>query len=678
MQFTLLKSALQRQFNEMKKYDLFRVQLDKDKLWDTYLASFPEGTNPMFRERTEHDCNCCKQFIRAAGNMVAIVNGQLVSIFDVKVDGFYQVVADTLSTFVKSHEIENVFLHTERTAGTDKNYEIKDGVTKEWEHFYIQLPPELVCNGVDLGTKLGEFRSTKDVMLRALKDIPLETINTVLELIAQNSLYRGEEHKRNLELFKNLKRNFLHVTTESDQDMFVWAHLKSTPMPVSKIRSSVIGTLLVDLAEGKDIENAVGAYEFKVAPVNYKRPTALITQAMIDKAKATLEELGLTSALNRRFAVLEDVSVNNVLFADRTAKKRMNSVLDEIAPTASGSSKSFDKVEEVSIEVFLKDILPKADSLEVYFENRHNNNLLSLIAPCDLTAKGLFKWPNPFSWSYIGEVTDSIKERVKKAGGNITGDVCCRLTWDNSDDLDFHMIEKVGAGYEISYHNKRKLSPSCGMLDVDANAGGGYSGGFSKSNPPVENIFYENWKKMRPGVYELSVVQYSQQNTTDGGFEAEIDALGSILSFSYPKVLKTGERVVIAELHVSAEGVKVVPKLDSTQSVKEVWGIPTQTFHKVNVLMLSPNYWDEKAVGNKHFFFMLEGCLNDGKARGFFNEFLTPELDVHRKVFEVVGAKMTTEESPNQLSGIGFSSTQRNSVLCRVKGTFTRTIKIMF
>jgi hypothetical protein len=95
-------------------------------------------------------------------------------------------------------------------------------------------------------------------------------------------------------------------------------------------------------------------------------------------------------------------------------------------------------------------------------------------------------------------------------------------------------------------------------------------------------------------------------------------------------------------------------------------------------MMLSPNFWDGKGVGNKHYMFFLDGCKNDGSARGFYNEFLTPELEAHRKTMEIVGSKMRTEESNNQLSGLGFSSTQRNSVLCRVKGTFTRTIKVMF
>jgi hypothetical protein len=83
-------------------------------------------------------------------------------------------------------------------------------------------------------------------------------------------------------------------------------------------------------------------------------------------------------------------------------------------------------------------------------------------------------------------------------------------------------------------------------------------------------------------------------------------------------------------------------------------------------------------VGNKHYFFMLDACKNDGSARGFYNEFLCAELEPHRKTMEIVGSKMRAEESENQLSGLGFSSTQRNSVVCRVRGTFNRLLKITF
>ena len=75
---------------------------------------------------------------------------------------------------------------------------------------------------------------------------------------------------------------------------------------------------------------------------------------------------------------------------------------------------------------------------------------------------------------------------------------------------------------------------------------------------------------------------------------------------------------------------------------------------------------------------MMEGCINEGSARGFFNEYLSEDLTAHRKVLEMVGSAMKTAESPNQLSGIGCSSTQRNSVMCRVTGNFARVVKVVF
>jgi hypothetical protein len=93
----------------------------------------------------------------------------------------------------------------------------------------------------------------------------------------------------------------------------------------------------------------------------------------------------------------------------------------------------------------------------------------------------------------------------------------------------------------------------------------------------------------------------------------------------------------------------------------------------------SPNYWDEQdSTGNKHYFFFLKDCVNDSTPRGFFNEFLNEKLTPHRKVFEALGSKMRVTESENQLSGIGFSSTQRNSILAKIEGTTKRVIKIIF
>lgn len=666
MDFIKFKTAVAARFELMAPFGLFRTTMPKDELWVTYLDSFPAGTNNIYRERREYDCNCCKQFIRAVGNVVTIIDDHVVSIWDIDIDNpTYQTVADAMAKAVKAHPIENVFRHTERTAGTEKTFEAltEPGAVRAWNHFFVNIPPTFVLSKKDIGPTLGDFRSTFDVMRRGVLEITDDAISTTQELIEQNSLYRGAEHKAMLDAFANLKAKYKKNPT----DNYLWSLV--TVGAVARIRNTSIGTLLVDLSEGRDLDSAVASFEAKVAPANYKRPTALVTKAMIDNAKKTIEGLGLTSALERRYATINDITVNNVLFADRSAAAHLRGDVFDTLVTKAGKTPNLDKVEEVTVEQFLTHILPKAESLEVMMDNSHTGNLVSLIAPVDPTARDLFKWPNKFSWSYNGEFADSIKERVKAAGGNVTGDLCCRLAWDYTDDLDFHMHEPDGN--RIFYGNRRVRSRCGGMLDVDANGADG------QCEDPVENIFYDRVASMPSGTYQLKVNNYNRYSAGIG-FEVEIDLRGTIHRLAYDKVLRDGDTVDVADIRVSKEGVVINSKLPSTTSQKEVWGIKTNNFQKVNAVMLSPNFWDERQIGNKHFFFMLDGCLNDGKARGFFNEFLIDDLTPHRKVIEMVGSKMKTDESAHQLSGLGFSSTQRNSLLCRVKGSFSRTIKILF
>lgn len=679
MEFIEFKNAVAKKFKTMCSYPLYRTAVSKDTLWDTYLQSFPEGSNPIYKERTEHDCNCCKQFIRAVGDVVAIIDNKLVSIweFDEFVVPEYQAVANALAKAVKSHEITDVFLHYERTAGTDKNFQDTVEGVKTWNHFFVNIPAASVVRGEQIATRLGDARSLHGVFYRALIEFKSDVIDTVLELIAQNSLYRGEEHKGTLVSFQKCLK-MLGDASPEETWIKAWEWL-SLPQSVTRIRNTSIGTLLTSLSEGKELEDAVKSFEAMVAPANYKRPTALVTKAMVDKAKAQIEVLGLTSALQRRYATLNDITINNSLFVNRSTRAKIEKdVFDTLSKTATTNPrKTLSKVEEISIDDFLLNVVPKVESIEVLLENAHANNLVSLLTAADPTASQIFKWDNPFSWSYNGDVTDSIKERVKAAGGNVTGDLCCRLAWSNRDDLDLHMVEPDG--HRIYYVNRRQLSNCGGMLDLDANGADGLR------KDPAENIFYKDKRKMKQGKYKLTVNQYFQRDTSDVGFQAEIEFMGELYLFEYPQVVRGN--VLVAEFeYTHADGVKILKGLPAASMSKRVWNLDTAMFHKVNVLMLSPNYWsdcvasgcDAQGVGNKHYFFLLDQCRNEGTARGLYNEFLRNDLNEHRKVFEMVGSKLRSDEELEQLSGIGFSTTKRASLLCRVGGNFTRNLLIKF
>lgn len=678
LDFRLIKTAVQKQFAYLTTQPMFRTAATGDLLWETYLNAFPEGTNPTYKERTEHDCSCCRQFIRAVGNAVIIRDGRLVSLWDVQTgDPDYDAVCAAMSAAVKAHPIENVFLHFEPRAGADKTWqEIVGGTPIQWEHFFVNIPLQFVLKGEQLGTYLNHTRTSFETLHRALTELTTDAVDTVLELIAQNSLYRGEEHQPMLQQFRTLQRSAATLSVE-ELPLLCWTTAVSSYSALCRIRNTVIGSLLVDLSEGKDLEGAVKSFELKVAPTNYKRPTALVTKGMIAQAQKTVEELGYLSALDRRHAQLTDVSVNNVLYADRDAKKVMpGNVFEELAATtAKVSAKSFDKVEEVSIEKFLADIMPKATSLELFLDNNHSGNLVSLIAPADATSKSMFKWGNNFSWAYNGELADSMKERVKAAGGAVDGDLRFSIQWNDEDvhnrsDYDAHCM---GPKYLIYYGHKRDPK-SGGCLDVDITRP-------ENGVPAVENITFPDRNHMVPGEYKFLVHAFSAREG-DTGFRAEIEFDGVIHAFNYPKPVRNGNKIHVASVHYDGKGNFTLEKaLDTSHHhlpSKTVWGLPTPQFHKVSLVMNSPNHWDGQGVGNRHYFFMIDGCKNPDQARGFFNEFLSNDLAEHRKVFEVLGTKLRVPYSDHQLSGLGFSSTQRSSVLCRVQGSFNRVVRINF
>ena len=686
MNFSVFKNAVAKRFNVMSSAALFRTKALDDEMWNTYLGAFPEGTNPIYRQRREYDCNCCRQFIKAVGNVVSIgEGGELNSIWDISIDSVFQIVADTMSALVKSKEIDGPFFHHECTAGQDKSFDKTiTGEVFSRECFFVNIPSRFVNN--DPGSVLSDARATHAVFMRGVKGITKGALDTVSELIAQNTLYRGSEQKYIIEQFKGMRDNYLRLPT----DGHAWLLVQTNANAASRIRNSSIGTMLTNLSEGMDVDQAQAMYEAIVAPANYKRPTAAVTPAMVAKARETVEELGLTSALSRRYANMSDITINNILYADRSIVKSLtDDLFSDIARSAPRQSA---RIEEMGIEEFISNVLPTVKSMEVLMTDKHMGNLVSLVAPSDPTAGSLFKWPNNFSWSYNGDFADSIKERVeaaggnvdgdfadsikervRAAGGNVDGDVCCRLAWNNSDYLDLHMQEPFG-GTHIYFVNKRRLSINGGKLDVDANDGDG-----SRLNP-VENIFYGNLNSMQDGIYTLSVHQFLQRNLSSDGFEVEIDVKGNVTSLVYDKVLRNGRKIDICTIQKSGASVIVVPssEMSSTTKVKDTWGIKTNIYQRVNMLMLSPNFWDGEDIGNKHYFFMIDGCKNEGTARGFYNEFLSSDLDKHRKVFELVGGKMRTENTEEQLSGLGFSSTQRNSIMVRVQGSFTRQIKINF
>lgn len=668
--FIKLRNALRKQFESMSTGHVYLSAVSKDELWNMYITGMDEDFNPHFRERTEHDCNCCKSFIRNSGRMLALVDGELKSIWDIKIDiPEYQALADKLSRANKEAGITSIYMNEVKEVGRDHNIEeLENGESIKWNHFHHVLPTHLVDAERADGRK-GDASSYRKLVKRSITELDPEQVKLVIELIDQDSIERGKQYRRTVETIDRLQDAYYAIEDPAMREVFLWE--ESLKLGDVKLRNSAIGVLLVDLSEGElGLEKSVEKYERDIVGDGYMRTTALATPKMKQAAVDKTVELGIEPSLHRCHAKKEDIDVANVIYADREVQEHMaNSIFDAVPTTRKATVPNLEKVEEMSIEKFIKDVVPKAESIELYLQNSQEANLMTLIAPVHKHAPNIFKWDNNYSWAFKDDLaTSSTRERVKSMGGRVENvDVRFSPEWNNEiknlDDLDAHCQEPDG--YEIYFNNRGVVSNCGGMLDVDIQHPQGVA---------VENITYETKSKMKKGIYKFMINNFAHRGGR--GWKAELEINGQIYTYHYDKAMRTNEKIVVAEVEFDGKELRLIGGMDCEKQVKTLWGLDSQNFHKVDMVMKSPNFWNDNAVGNEHLFFILKDCKNPDSVRGFYTEFLMSELLPERKVFELLGSVTKAPYSEEQLSGVGFSTTHKGELILRVKGSFSRVIKI--
>lgn len=687
-EFSKFAALVQKQFAEMSKGELFVVSANPDDVYAQYLESFPEGTNPTFRERTEHDCTLCRHFIRNIGNVVSIKDNKIVTVWDVKgAEEEYGVVAAALAAYVKSKPIASLFRTEEKFRSFGKEYsaEVKEGVSRRWYHFHGVVTNAHVVGAV--GKVTGEYATSVQVFQRGLEELNNDAFQTVIDLIDAKALYRGEEHLKALQAFQKVQREYLALKND-DRNTFLWTNANN---PSARFRNTAIGTLIQDLSEGKDVEPAVKSFETKVAPENYKRTTAIITPAMIKKAMETLEAEGLKDAVYRRHARIDDISVNNVEWVAGDVQSKMKDGLEGLllAAAAKQSPVTNAKGEDITMDDFMKSVLPRVKGMEILIKNSQQNKFVSVTAPKYADSGSLFNWGNDFGWSYDGEVTDSLRQKVQDLGGRVDGVLRFTHSWNhdarNASLMDLHVFLPGSGRHTDGQHNEYPSGPRVGWNNRNDRKSGGkqdvdYTDAAPEGYIPVENITFPSMERLTEGTFVFKIHNWSFRAPTKGGFRAQIELNdGQVFDYDHPDPLKHHQWITVAEATLKKGVFTIDHKIKPGANSREKWGVNTETFVKVNTLMMSPNFWDGKTVGNKHWFFIIDGCKNPNPTRGLYNEYLSPKLHEHRKVFEVLAAQTKCEPTDDQLSGVGFSSTNNDTVVVRVTGDkMNKTYNIKF
>lgn len=641
------------------------MNIDKRELYQKYLDAFPAGTNVMFRERREYDCNCCKHFIYNIGNIGVITpEGAILTIWDVEAEGYYATVTAEMSRLVRAvGATYEPYVSELNVVGSEPN--VDNYSERVWSHFMAKVPSNFIHNSrsESVAEFKGRVRTDMQLLQKGLTEFTTEALEQAIELASSGNLYRGQE-------FVAGARAFLAAYTElnlvlNQPLIYLYRMLVAAKnVQVARFPNSVFGTFVADLSDGMGLEQAVARFEAKVAPTNYRRTTAVVTPRMMEEARKSLTAAGVLSSLERRIATVAELPVSEMLFVrtpDAPSVDLFAAAIQHCEVTAPTSGIP------ITLNKLMREVLPASAKAEVFFTPSLVSRLIAMTTAVHADSPTMFKWNNHAAWAYNGDVTDHIRERVKAAGGSVDGELVISLAWHCADDLDLSLRRGYNAIY---FGNRREWG---GELDVDMNAGGR-----NDSENPVENISFQSLKHIPNGDYTVCVNNYNTKSSKTNAHTVRIQIGSEVQELSYTKNLGSDQTKTACVINVHNGVAKFVSTSDDYTSAggslksEEVWGLMTNTYVPITAATPSPNQWGNNSIGQQHLFLLLEGCRTPTPVRGFFNEYLTPSLSQHSKAIELLGsiaqAQLGSGNEP-EASGIGFSYTDNYNFFVRINGS---------
>ena len=654
--------SITNQFNSLVKEaatPLFTT--DASDLWETYLNNLSEDG------RQHYNCNCCRHFVERFGNLVVIKDDGTIesALWAENVPEYFKKSVKALRRAVNSAKITGVFVSDEQSLGTSN--------TGEWGHMNVDLPRGKVNNS-RLNTayqvasaKLEDYR----MLNRALQEYSLETVTQAVQILQSETLYRGAKVLGVAEWLKRLHEDRLNHKQNKTIDNITWKYVAIAPAGFCHVKSSMIGTLLEDIAAGLSFESISRRFAEKMDPSVHMRSQVAPSQGNIQQAEKLVEKMGIANSLRRRYASIKEIPY--LLWQNKSLKlvkeeTKKTGVFGNIEPkknTVSQSSNLNLPTVVMTWDKFQRTVLPTTSNIEVMVDNP--NRFMALVTAADETSENILQWNNPFSWYYHGGIDGEIKKRVEAAGGKYeNNEIRCSLIWEGYTDLDIHCITPSGS--HIYFGSKRS---DYGWLDVDAN------GGCANTLHPVENIRWEN--NAPRGNYRFYVHNFRERGTGTTPFTVELEVNGKI--YIYNGVAgRTDYREDVFQFNYVKGQQPEIRNVSCTST--DAWNIPMNSFAKVTGITTSPNTWGENKFENSgnHTFFLLENCkdTSEGKGRGFFNETLKSELREIRKTLEAYTQNTPIEGMENASAcGLGYSKDSEWNVTLKVTSNgSSRLIKI--
>lgn len=386
---------LQRNFlTKLQLHDNLLFTTDATGLWEAYLASFDD------ENRQYHNCHECRRFIETYGALVCInESGHMEPAFwniSMAPQGYLRAI-DAMVEIVMGSRVTGVFKSQEKKWGNP--------VTGDWTHFAL-IPPAELLHKSRIQTPyqyMAEKREDFNTVSRALAEYSNELLATAIGILKTESLYSSEKCLGVAQWLNNRQLDRMNTPHKEQARNLLWRAIATAPAGFCHPRSSMIGTLLDDLAAGLPFDDVKARFDSKMHPLKYQRPQAAPTAGNIAQAEKIVAQLGIEPSLHRRFARLEEVIP---VWMPEPKKD---------APAAGGvfghlKTKKADSViggqgmpaQKMTWEKFARTVMPTAETIECYIPHGREA-YTALLTAVDPNAPPILQWDseerrNPVSW----------------------------------------------------------------------------------------------------------------------------------------------------------------------------------------------------------------------------------------------------------------------------------------
>lgn len=387
---------------------VFTTNIDSDKLWNKYIGSYTE--------QQYHNCFACRHFLNRYAGLVVIdndgtVRSALWSEEDVSAnDPELLRSVSRMRKMVEDAKVTGVFYNEEAVLGQD--------TAGGWRHLHLFNPnifKPFSRDSKGQNRKPSQEAAERQVDFtntwRALREFSPTVVQSAINVLEANALYRGEKVLGRAKWLADLHNSLSWATTEEQRKNIVWLAVVAAPPGFARPRSSMIGTLLEDIAAGMSLKDIKARFDDKMDPSKYGRSQTAPTEQQVEIAEAAVEALGIAPAFERRyvdeFDVLESGSVlwqpaTVVVEQPRRAGKK-SGVFSDLAPAKDGTPGMELPAKTITWEKFARDVLPGAARIQ--YRVPITGRFGALTTAADQKAPPILQWDdpdnrNPVAWCF--------------------------------------------------------------------------------------------------------------------------------------------------------------------------------------------------------------------------------------------------------------------------------------